>query len=114
MGKVGSISVQWTLNKNYPGLVYHAHRYEALTKKAKIILCLRKFLRLPIYVICPIREPISRNISTFFQNFKRDTTFEFSDKKNWTSDELLDLFLRLYPHNKDSIWLRCIFSKFSN
>jgi len=103
MGKVGSSSLKSTLSSNYRGLVVHAHDGKMLTEKQKAILRWRKRLKLPIYVICPIREPLSRNISAFFQNFNRDTGFEFSDKE-WTSDELLELFLRHYPHNLCLEW----------
>lgn len=104
MGKVGSSSLNSTLNANYHGLTVHAHNYQMLTEKQKAILRWRKRLRLPIYVICPIREPLSRNISAFFENFNRDTGLKFADKKEWPSDELLDLFLTHYPHNVCLEW----------
>jgi len=103
MGKVGSSSLKSTLTENYSGLVVHVHNYQMLTEQEKSILRWRKRLRLPVYVICPVREPLSRNISAFFENFNRDTGFEFSDKE-WTSDELIDLFLRHYPHNVCLEW----------
>jgi len=103
MGKVGSSSLKSTLTQGCSGLVVHAHDYQQFSERAKTILRWRKRLRLPIYVICPVREPLSRNISAFFQNFKRDTGFEFSDRE-WTHGELTDLFLRLYPHNVCLEW----------
>lgn len=103
MGKVGSSSLKSTLTQGDSGLVVHAHDYSRFPDRAKTILRWRKRLRLPVYVICPVREPLSRNISAFFQNFKRNTGFEISDRE-WTHDELTDLFLREYPHNVCLEW----------
>lgn len=103
MGKVGSSSLKSTLTQAHSGLVVHAHDYSQLSDRAKTILRWRKRLRLPVYVICPVREPLSRNMSAFFQNFKRDTGFEISDRE-WTHSELTDLFLRKYPHNVCLEW----------
>lgn len=103
MGKVGSSSVRTTLESQYKGLVVHAHNDKMLTNKHKFILYWRMKLRLPIYVICPIRDPLSRNVSAFFQNFTRDTGFELMEKE-WTTDELLKLFLNRYNHNVSIEW----------
>ncbi|MFZ7127495.1 MAG: putative capsular polysaccharide synthesis family protein [Desulfobacterales bacterium] len=88
-----------TLRKYHHGPVVHAHNAGMLKPNDKTILKWRKRLRLPVYVICPIREPISRNISAFFQNFNLDTGLNFSDKNEWLEDEMLDLFLKHYTHN---------------
>jgi len=103
MGKVGSTSLTSTLSNRYHGLVKQAHNEQMLTEKQKTRILWRNRLKLPIYVICPVREPLSRNLSAFFENFCRDTGLNFSDKE-WTSDELLDLFLKHYPHNVCLEW----------
>lgn len=103
MGKVGSSSLKETLSNSYDGIVIHAHNYQMMGENQKKILRWRKRLRLPIYVICPIREPLSRNISAFFQNFKRDTGHEFTDR-HWTVDELVEMFMEHYPHNVCLEW----------
>ncbi|QDV43235.1 Putative capsular polysaccharide synthesis protein [Stieleria neptunia] len=97
MGKVGSSSLRSTLAANHRGLVVHAHKYAMLTKKQKWLLRWRMRLKLPVKVICPVRDPLSRNISSFFQNFKRDTGVDFGER-NWSNQELLELFLRFYNH----------------
>lgn len=98
MGKVGSTSLVSTLSANYKGVVVCAHNYGGMCPSSQRLLKWRKGLRLPVYVICPVREPLSRNVSAFFENFKRDSGVEFSERE-WTAPELRDMFLRHYPHN---------------
>jgi len=103
MGKVGSSSLKATLSRKYKGAVIHAHNYGMLNGKQKGFLKWSKRLNLPVYVICPVREPLSRNVSAFFQNFKRDTGYEFLDRE-WSAIELRELFLNHYPHNVCLEW----------
>ncbi len=103
MGKVGSSSLRSTLQAHYPGLVVQAHHKQMLNQREQRILHWRMRLRLPVLVICPVRDPLSRNISAFFQNFKRDTGFDISSKA-WTQEELTRLFLRCYPHQVCLEW----------
>lgn len=103
MGKVGSASLHSTLSKKYKGIVIHAHTHDTMSEQGKRLLKWSKLLYLPVYVICPVREPLSRNISAFFQNFKRDTNYDFAER-DWTVVELRDLFLENYPHNVCLEW----------
>jgi hypothetical protein len=103
MGKVGSVSVQATLAGCLPNKIVHAHCYEDMALEEQDLLTSRKKAGLPINVITPVREPISRNISAFFQTFTRDTGFELTDR-DWTVDELLELFLKRYPHDESYTW----------
>ena len=66
MGKVGSSSLKVTLEAKLKGAVVHSHSYKHLSKENRKMLDRRKRLKLPISVICPVREPISRNVSAFF------------------------------------------------
>ena len=110
MGKVGSASLHSTLSQKYKGKVIHAHTYETMAPQAKQVLKWRKRFYLPVYVICPVREPLSRNVSAFFQNFKRDTNYDFSERL-WTASELCQLFLENYPHNVCLEWFDNDFRK---
>ncbi len=103
MGKVGSNSLKSTLYHKTKRLIVSTHRYEKMNPKHQMLLKWRKRLRLPVYVICPIRDPLSRNVSAFFQTFKRDTGYEFSSQ-NWTLDELREMFLKHYRHNVCLEW----------
>lgn len=112
MGKVGSSSLELTLSRRFKGSVMHAHHVSHLTAQQQSILRWRRRLGLPIYVISPVREPVGRNISAFFHNFKRDTGFELSQRA-WTILELRDLFLQHYPHNICLDWFdACMFPTF--
>jgi hypothetical protein len=97
MGKVGSSTLETTLSRHFRGSVLHAHSLGSLPASQQRLIAWKRRLRLPIHVITPIREPIGRNVSAFFHNFKRDTGFELSDR-SWSVAELCDLFLRCYPH----------------
>ena len=97
MGKVGSASLLNTLRENYSGHVFHVHSHNKLSKFQKQLVEFRKFLHLPVYVITPIRDPISRNVSAFFQNFERFTGNKISDRP-WNADQLKMLFLEKSDH----------------
>lgn len=103
MGKVGSSSIQATLKAHCPNLVFHAHSEEGMAEKARSIFRFRKRLRARIFMICPVREPLSRNISAFFQNFLRDTGMKPSDKE-FGVEEVIQMFLNHYPHHVFLEW----------
>lgn len=121
MGKVGSTSVKEALISCGLGDIYPIHRlhpvniervrqdhlkrnseppdermgmllYENVVNKRK--RC--KFITL-------VREPIARNISAFFQNFKFFTGMNFSDQV-FSVDELTNIFLNNYPHSVPLAW----------
>ena len=103
MGKVGSLSLHSTLTSCLGNKIVHAHCFEEMPPEEQELLVARQRAGLPIHFITPIREPISRNVSAFFQTFKRDTGSELSDRA-WTQDELLALFLQRYPHEESLEW----------
>ena len=59
--------------------------------------------RSAIKIVTLIREPVSRNISAFFQNFKRDTGLEINSCSK-SLYELRDMFLLNYPHEIPWVW----------
>lgn len=103
MGKVGSTSVKETLKANTRSGVIHAHNYQRMLYRDRWFLNFSRMVGRPVKVICPVRDPISRNVSGFFQTFMRDTGFELSER-NWTVDELRELFLERYPHSEPLKW----------
>ncbi len=98
MGKVGSSSLEATLNGIWKGFVVHAHIEKDIPQRVINLVRIRRALRLPTYLICPIREPLSRNVSAFFQNWKRDTGIEYKIKA-WSIEEVTELFLNGCRHN---------------
>jgi len=103
MGKVGSQSVKKTLESHWKGIVVHSHNFFSLTPYGQIYLRFRLKIGLTVYVICPVRDPLSRNVSAFFQTFETYTGLKI-DQKKWTTDELLKLFIEKYPHNNCLEW----------
>ncbi len=105
MGKVGSSSIYNSLLRQYRGAVLHAHSFSLTHDDRKIRELYRHAIlkARPLNVISLTREPIGRNISAFFQNFKRDTGVPYS-KADFTVDELKALFLSNYRHEIPLEW----------
>ena len=59
--------------------------------------------RRPGKVITLVREPISRNISAFFENFTTFTGVAYEDS-GFTTDEIIDIFIREYDHSVPLSW----------
>lgn len=106
MGKVASSSVFNSVRQQYNGVCLHAHNFHDSHEIIKVrwLYEILKDEDIPIKVVTMVREPISRNISAFFQNFERDTGSKYSDNK-LSVDELKDLFLREYKHDIPINWL---------
>lgn len=130
MGKVGSTSIYYSLKKKFGSKVIFVHRmnmanivafnepfirnnlkphrYElALFAKRKII---DKFK--PVSIITAIREPIARNISDFFQDFKAYNSGK--DFKEISVDDSIGNFINNYPHHLPNIWFQEEFSNILN
>ena len=106
MGKVASTSIFRSLqNSKYSGAVLHAHSFDRYHDSPEV-RCFYKYHseHLPtIKLVSLVREPVSRNISAFFQNFRRDTGKRIENcELNFR--ELKQLFLKNYPHEIPLIW----------
>ena len=105
MGKVGSVSVYNSFLEQYPGAVLHVHNFTPVDPDHRIRRLYRWVVQdgKPIYIISLTREPVSRNISAFFQNFRRTTGVPY-ENSNYTLDELREIFLSNYPHDIPLEW----------
>lgn len=103
MGKVGSMSLKDSLEQLWPGLIVHTHYFERERKDIEAICDYYINNNKKIYVISPVREPIARNISAFFQNFKRDTGVEYRES-TFSIEELITIFLDSYDHDIPLFW----------
>lgn len=120
MGKVGSSSIRKTLEEVYNKKVIHVHKVNPvninrLNKERKIYSLPKKHLEKGkiVYhkyfrkvnhhfkIISVVREPISRNISSFFENYK-DYFRNIDDLKKRSIDELKHVFLNDFVINNDS------------
>lgn len=105
MGKVASSSIYFSIHKQYEGICIHAHSFSEYDKKREVRLLNKAFHQkgISLKVISLVREPISRNISAFFQNFERFTGFKYSQNP-YSTEELSQLFLLNYRHNIPLYW----------
>lgn len=105
MGKVGSSSVYHSLLKQYAGVVFHIHSFSPDDENPRLRRLFRRAIsgKRPLYVISLTREPIGRNVSAFFENFKRDTGVDYANA-NFTLGELRTNFLSNYPHDIPLKW----------
>ena len=105
MGKVGSTSIYQSLLKQYPGAVLHTHRFLQKHKRPQIRSLYRWAVveKRPLKVISLTRDPISRNVSAFFENFERDIGIPFAES-NFSIEELKTLFLSKDNHELPLKW----------
>lgn len=106
MGKVGSTSIYNSLRKYYPGEVLHAHKFGTASDVGSIhrFYSVVRKEPLPVKIICPIRDPLSHNVSALFQNFRHYTGYRFRDYPG-SVDDLLATFLQEGYHVHPLIWL---------
>jgi hypothetical protein len=106
MGKVGSSSLKKSLAASWPGLTIQAHTMaEEKRHSSELEFVYQRVVlqNAPVFVISPVREPIGRNISAFFQNFERDAGFKYGESTPAT-DQLIRLFLHNYDHDAPLRW----------
>lgn len=105
MGKVASSSIYFSIKQQYEGECLHAHTFTKYHKNFEIRYLYKSFNNddIPIKIISLIREPISRNISAFFQNFERDTGFKYENNP-YSVEELQLVFLNNYNHRIPLEW----------
>ena len=121
MGKVGSSSIRDSLKSCGFAPVFHVHRMnpdniekvrqeysdnnqappdESLGERLYADF-INKQKRARFITI--VREPVSRNISAFFENLRRFTGVEYGDA-DFTIEELVDIFIERYRHSVPLTW----------
>ncbi|HWO40246.1 MAG TPA: putative capsular polysaccharide synthesis family protein [Candidatus Eisenbacteria bacterium] len=106
MGKVGSSSIYRSLKPIWPGLTMHTHFITRDAKKSQTAhIIYERAIRpgRPIFVISPVREPIARNVSTFFQNFECETGIKYQNS-TFSVNDLIQFFLRQFKHYDALRW----------
>lgn len=102
-GKVGSTSILKSLRKHYQGVVVAGERW--FTPRHKVHRYLYDWSivrRMPLKVISMVREPVSLNISRFFQNLEHDRIagISYSDSLNLSTEQLAAIFLSTFKHHE--------------
>jgi len=107
MGKVGSTSLQSSLKKTWPGLTIHTHTVardlERNKRDTRIVYDRVIQTGGPLFVISPVRDPLGRNVSAFFQNFERITGVKY-DESTFSVEELIRIFLQKFNHEMPLGW----------
>lgn len=102
MGKVASSSIHYSLKKQYPGAVGHAHHIGSSNWVSELLYQWYKNGN-QLKIISPVRDPISRNISSFFQHYSDYTKKEF-EQLNLDTEKLIDEFISQYTHDVPLTW----------
>lgn len=102
MGKVASSTIFDTLTAQYPGAVGHAH-FIGESNWASILFYEWAKSGKPLKIISPVRDPVSRNISGYFQLFKDYTNVDV-DSPELNHDLLYNKFLSNYNHTLPLTW----------
>ncbi|MCA1065336.1 putative capsular polysaccharide synthesis family protein [Rossellomorea sp. AcN35-11] len=111
MGKVGSSSLYYSLNEQSEKPIIHIHNFYNVSKDTKFA---RKFYirikisflnfilkRKKLKVISFVREPVSRNLSCFFQNLDHYTNIE-----NSRPNQIIKTFEEKYDHKYTLNWVQ--------
>ncbi|MGB5943437.1 MAG: putative capsular polysaccharide synthesis family protein [Leeuwenhoekiella sp.] len=104
MGKVASSSIYSSLCNQYSGNVIHGHSFRINNPDLKVRTLYKTYTsqNIPLKIITLVREPIGRNLSSFFQNFENNVGIKY-EKSPYTIKEIYDLFINLanndYPLN---------------
>lgn len=108
MGKVGSTSINYALHEKGISVIHSHwmyHKYpeaEFSTLKLNLVRDIKKGKSPPLKVITPVREPLGRNLSAFFQDINR-----YTDKyRSMSSDEIQTCFVNNYPVSYPDKWFR--------
>jgi Putative capsular polysaccharide synthesis protein len=106
MGKVGSSSLKNSLDATWPGLTIHSHTIMSdLDRRQSVRMLYDGVIRKgrPLFIISPVREPIARNVSAFFQNFERYTGIKHKES-TFSIAELIRIFLQRFNHEMPLAW----------
>ena len=120
MGKVGGSSINYSLNKYGLNGVYKVHRMNQENIKSVKINYIQNGMKpvlepgewlypklvkvkQKIKIITLIREPIARNLSAFFQNYKLFLGKEYSEGQ-FNLQHLIETFINKYDHQVPLEW----------
>ena len=105
MGKVGSSSIYRSLCRQYDGVVGHTHVSAPAhaTPLVRLIFEWTVANSQPLKVISLTREPVGRNVSSFFQNFELFTGLPYEEAK-FSIEQLREIFLETFTHDAPLTW----------
>lgn len=105
MGKVASSTIYESLRRDYPGVVVHTHAFFRRHPDPVVARLAQEFhAGRPYRFIAPVRAPIERNFSDFFENYERYVGVDFARDRSRSTAELARLFLDRFPHDLPARW----------
>ena len=102
MGKVASSTIFDSLTEQYPGAVAHAH-FIGEDNWASVLFYEWAKSGKPLKIISPVRDPVSRNISDFFQLFEDYTGMDVN-APDLDYDAVYNKFFANYDHTLPLTW----------
>ncbi len=105
MGKVGSKSIHSSLKKiDIPNNLFHTHTINYLSSNPNIKLLYNYLVveRKPAKFITLVRDPIARNISSFFE--MKHIFLPQKDINKITPDDLTNIFFDKFHHTYPLLW----------
>ncbi len=99
MGKVGSTSMVGALRKVRGISVFTSHFMNEIAHPRSVVIY-RHLIKpqKPLKILTLVRDPIGKNVSSFFQNYERNTGATYVES-GFTLDELVGLFFDKYQHH---------------
>lgn len=103
MGKVGSKSIDFALrNAGYRNVIHlHSIRQDSRSYYARKLYRRLKIEEKQTIIISAVREPISRNVSAFFESLH---AYIDKDWRSYTANELFEIFKLKYQHKYPVHW----------
>jgi len=104
-GKVGSTSILKSLQKQYKGVTLSKHHsFDPNDKVLRHLYNWSIVKGMPLKVISLVREPISQNVSIFFENLERITGTPYPNNVNFSIEQLKAMFLSRLNHERSLVW----------
>lgn len=99
MGKVGSTSVAKALNDVRSIAVFTSHfMNDPAHPRSQVLYKHLIAPKIPLKIISLVRDPISKNVSSFFQNYEKNTGRAYATS-DFSLEDLNDLFFNKYQHH---------------
>ncbi|MEL6350725.1 MAG: putative capsular polysaccharide synthesis family protein [Cyanobacteria bacterium J06627_28] len=103
MGKVGSTSIAKALQSVRGISVFTSHfMNDDEHPRSRVLYKHLIEPKKPLKIISLVRDPISKNVSSFFQNYEKNTGRSYA-QDDLSLDELSDLFFNRYQHHQSPL-----------
>lgn len=103
MGKVGSTSIAKALNSVKGVAVFTSHfMNDPAHPRSQVLYKHLIAPKIPLKIISLVRDPIGKNVSSFFQNYEKNTGRAYATS-DFSLEALNDLFFNKYQHHNSPL-----------